>query len=197
VRAATLVAVTLTALALVAGRLSSHARAAPSASTIVDRTFLCETGYLGGIYQVQIAGSDAVPQASEARPASVGLTTIDASLAFLGKQPALEVNVERCKARRARVSLSTSRLSGGAVGKLGRSFDCVTPRRILVRVRAEFRQPTSLRVVKPYGYATLRAGGIARTASLAIQTEAGKRIALALVRGNSARIYTANTCEED
>jgi len=51
----------------------------------------------------------------------------------------------RCRPSRARVPLSSAGLSGGKASPFGDEYDCLAPRRILVRIRGIFHERTSLR----------------------------------------------------
>jgi hypothetical protein len=94
----------------------------------------------------------------------------------------------RCRPSRARVALSTKGLSGFPAGKLGDTFDCETPRRILVRMRASFQTATSLSRREQFlvTRATLTEG------QLAVRTESGRPIAYGSVSASgAARLFTS------
>lgn len=100
----------------------------------------------------------------------------------------------RCRPSRARVALSTKKLSGGAAGQLGETFDCQTPRRILVRMRASFEAPANL---SRHGQFLLTGTTVAQ-GQLAVRTEAGAPIAYASVNSlGAARLFTARRCSRD
>jgi hypothetical protein len=100
----------------------------------------------------------------------------------------------RCRVSRARPALSSRGLRGGRVDALGETFDCPSPRRILVRVRAVLAADSSL---------STRRGNLATTTPLTeartvVSTQTGKRLAYAAVAGSGrARLFTAPSCVRD
>jgi hypothetical protein len=102
----------------------------------------------------------------------------------------------RCKQSAMRVPLTTKGLAGFAASPLDDEYQCVVPRRVLVRVRATYRAPTSLRPNRKWG--TLEARGVVREGVVAVSTETGRPVALATVNENGkARLYVADHCEPD
>ena len=83
----------------------------------------------------------------------------------------------RCRPNRAQVPLSRKGLDGGPTGKLDQTYDCETPRRVLVRMRGTFQRPTELRRHGPWLFTreTVLKG------SIAVRTESGRPILLAEV----------------
>jgi len=81
----------------------------------------------------------------------------------------------RCRPSRARVPLSRKGLDGGPTGKLDQTYDCETPRRVLVRMRAAFERPTELRRHESWLFTrtTVLKG------SIAVRTESGRPVLLA------------------
>jgi len=135
------------ALMVVAGLaavLLAPAHARESASRVVDRTFSCEAGYVGGRYQATVSsGFSTSPGSSKLRASSV--VTKNIHEAALGSMSSQGVVVHRrlCSVARVTVKLTTKGLRGGAVPPLGTDATCETPRRVLVRVRAVFERPVT------------------------------------------------------
>ncbi len=187
------------ALTAVAAVLIPSPAARPDASRIVDRTFNCTAGYLGGVYQVDIDSYWYVdPQTQRRTPSATVSTSL--TNGFLGgiSSSSLYVNRLHCRATNAKVALTTKGLSGGALDALGAQNQCFTSRRILVRIRGEFRKPTQLRVASPSGYPQFQALGPTTQTELAIATIAGRPIAYAATAGpRKARLFTSTDCRED
>jgi hypothetical protein len=95
-----------------------------------------------------------------------------------------------CRPARTSVPLSPRGLAGGAASQLGERFECVVPRRVVVRIRAEFRAPVSL-----------RRGGTAnalRSGRVAVRSASGKPIVYADVfESGRARLFLAGNCVRD
>lgn len=183
----------------IAGVLLAPAYAREEASRVVDRTFACETGYLGGVYQTTVNSNWYVPPPATGRIPSATVTT-NLTDGFLGGISSSSIHVNRlhCKATKTKVQLSTKGLSGGSFSSLPVQYDCYTPRRVLLRIRGEFVKPTTLRTASPYGYPQLRALGATTRAELAVATLAGKPIAYASIAGaKTARLFTSTDCQED
>jgi hypothetical protein len=192
-------------LALVVGVVAACAACLPSAgaestaSRIVDRTFACETGYLGGIYQATVQSYWSVPPQVKRRTPSATVVT-NLTDGFLGGISSSSVYVTRlhCKATSAELSLTTKGLRGGSFSALGTEYKCYTPRRVLLRIRGEFMKPTTLRASSRFGFPQLQALGATTSAELAVATLAGKPIAYASIAGTkTTRLFTSSDCQED
>jgi hypothetical protein len=181
-----------------AAALLAPAQARDTASRIIDRTFVCEAGYLGGIYQVSFESYWHMPPTGRRTPSATASTNL-ASGSIAGISPtSLNVNRLHCKATGAKVPLTTKGLRGGAFSPFNTEYDCFTPRMVLLRVRGEFVKPTTLRTVSPFGYPQLHAQGPATQIQLAVGTLKGKPIAYASIAGpKKARLFTYNDCQED
>jgi hypothetical protein len=100
----------------------------------------------------------------------------------------------RCRVSRMRPPLSARGLRGGAVDGLGQIFDCPSPRRILLRVRAVLAADSSL---------STRRGNLGTTTPLregrvVVATSAGRRLAYAeVLSSGKARLFTAPACIPD
>ena len=89
-------------------------------------------------------------------------------------------------------------LRGGSFSPLATDFDCFTPRRVFLRIRADFVKPTTLWTAPPFGHPQLRGFGATTQAELAVATLTGKPIAYASIAGaKTARVCTSTDCQED
>jgi hypothetical protein len=100
----------------------------------------------------------------------------------------------RCRVSHTRPALSAKGLRGAPVDPFGEVFDCATPRRFLVRVRAVLRTSAALRNRRGYlGTTTPTTEG-----QVTVSTLAGKRLAYADVQSSGkARLFTAPSCYRD
>jgi hypothetical protein len=122
------------------------------------------------------------PEPEPGQPAEAGAVSL-----FVGAS---------CVPTRAHVRLTTAGLSGGPARPIGDEYICTVPSRVLVRVRAVFRTRTSLR--RSQRYTAFEVRGRTREAVLVVQTQAGKRIAVASVHeSGNARLFTTRGCIED
>jgi hypothetical protein len=186
------------AVLVCAAVLVAPAGAAPQASRILDRTFSCESGYVGGLHQVKLDSTfSAAPGSALQATSSVTRNLFDAALAQLSSQG---VTVHRgfCSPAKGAVRLTTKGLRGGAVPPLGVATTCETPRRLLLRVRAVFKRPVTPQTAKPFGFPMLSAFGEVQEAAVAIGSRTGRTIGYLSVTGTEkARLFAARTCEED
>jgi hypothetical protein len=204
------------------GGVGAPASAAPA--WVIDRTFVCSIGHIAGGREIEIharSGFRSLQSPSqwqmlpyaELGPLGRHLVSISAGRPRekhrdnpsdngpFGSR--LAVVATSCKAARANVSLSARGLTGGAASQLGEVYDCPTPRKqILVRVRAVFRTPTSLRLRGGYDQRAWSTSGTVsespREACFAVRTRGGKPLALAAVfESGKARLFTAPSCVEE
>ena len=99
-----------------------------------------------------------------------------------------------CTPTNARVPLSGRGLRAAAPGPLGVTFDCPTPSRVLVRVRAVGH--TAPARYREQGFEKTK--GSLKQGFLAVRTQSGKQLAFATVSDNGeARLFTASSCLED
>jgi hypothetical protein len=177
----------------------STAHARQEASRVIDRTFSCATGYVGGIYQTSVESYWHVPPQGERRTPSATASTVLTD-GFLGGISPTSVYVNRlhCKATKSRLPLTTKGLRGGAFSPFNTEFDCFTPRSLLLRVRGEFVRSTTLHTASPFGYPQLQAMGPTTQTELSLGTLEGKPIAYASIAGaKKARLFTSADCQED
>ena len=180
----------------VAGTLNSGGRAAP-AVVVLDRTFSCEAGYLGGLYQVQLSSTyQAASPSSLQVVASITKNMWESPYGMLASS-GFSVHRGLCRPSNSKLKLTTKGLRGGAVPSLGVEAMCETPRRVLMRVRAVFTQPPDVATSRQFGFPQLNAFGGVRQAAIAVGT-AGKTFGYVSVSGSEkARFFTVRTCKED
>jgi hypothetical protein len=219
------VAVCIVAICVAAAAPLPSSTAATEASRVVDRTFSCAPGYLGGVYSITARARTGVGRTGsvwEQPPlatvgsslAGVAQFSIQNSLAWISAgQPAptapvspadpelplrawgtVGVQAGVCRGSAARVPVGTRGLLRAAVGPFEETFDCDTPRRVLVRVRATLTATGAL--TSFHGY--LRATVPARTAEVMVRTPAGKPVAFVRVQeSGKASLFAAPGCVED
>lgn len=112
-------------------------------------------------------------------------------------RPSVSLTPRRaCTSTRASVPLSTRGLDGGPADYFGDEYACVVPAKVLVRVRAVFAEPATLRTDPSQGaLRTQRAAGDIREAQLSVRTTSGRPIAYASASAaGAARLFTAGSC---
>jgi hypothetical protein len=164
-----------------------------AAARVIDRTLLCSTDMQGGVRMFSIratgaSGSGVYPQGPSIY-ASSGFSHSFAS----ASSTSLSYGSEKCAETRARVRLEAGTLRPAPPGQSGRSFDCEAPR-VLVRLRAVFRDPAALES----NTQSLFARGEVLEAAVAIRTPSGKRLAFATISASGkTRLFAAPSCVED
>jgi hypothetical protein len=167
----------------------------PAGAHVIDRSVLCSISPRGGLRQILVQANSALPEA--ARVPSFTVLSGHGRLAQ-GSTGYMELHAGHCTRTKASIRLSTGKLRSRPPGSLGREFTCRTPARVLIRVRAVFGAPTTLRRGRPYGWPALTAEGAVSQNSLAIRTQAGKPLAFAsLSESGPARFFVARSCVED
>jgi hypothetical protein len=125
-----------------------------------------------------------------------GTTTMDIGFnqAWPHTTGTVALNRRWCRTSAAKVDLSPARLSGGPAGVFGEGFDCVAPRRVLVRVRAVFGSSSALHGDGLF----VRTNTPVREAHMAMQTESGRALAFAeVLESGKTRLFTAGSCSPD
>lgn len=192
----------------------------PSAGSVVERTLRCATSPSGGIREVEAranagtrlhgdwvrlpfgaastgnvtyALTDSLAWITAGKPTAG--TTLDLDFRSSAVRDWGTLGVSRaCRAVSARVPLVPSGLKGGAASPLGDTFDCPTPRHVLLRVRAIAVTETTLRIRGDF----LRTTVPMKSGQIAVRTEEGKPIMYSEVFENgTARLYTAKGCVSD
>ena len=154
------------------------AAGAEQASRIVDRTLVCPIGGVGYPDPARFIGVQAMPRLGDTSP-SAGVYNApgaaDGLVVSLDTGPDFgrgtgSVRLQGCTPSSVRVRLSSRGLSGGS-SALGDRYQCEVAARVLIRLRAVFQRPVTLR--REQGGFTAR-GRIA-TGSLAVTTLAGRK----------------------
>jgi hypothetical protein len=161
---------------------------AEQASRIVDRTVVCRTvgvGYPDAVRFMNVSaepfqhlgGSPTGPWLSVSNSGS-GDPGVGASIRTgpWGNDASGYVYLSRtqCTRTSSRVPLSSRGLRGGPTQPFGDNYRCDLPARVLIRVRAEFKQPTALRP-DSRSPAALIAKGQITTGYLAVTTQRGRK----------------------
>jgi hypothetical protein len=123
-------------------------------------------------------------------------TTVDSEYLTFPVQASgtLGLNTTICNPSRQRVPLARTRLRDAGAIPLVEEFDCASPRRVYVRVRAVLQSKVTLRR-KGFFRATLVP---VREAELVVRTESGKPLVYAQVlRSGKTRLFTAKGCAPD
>jgi hypothetical protein len=208
--------VTLAAAALPASGLAAGAE---PGVTIVDRTVECSTRLSGGVYEVEARAHSGIRANASVwkKLPFAGVVSGEESLSYAlvwisAGRPSPTTNLEEdfnhlpvrefgtlairqgCRSSRATVALTTKGLNGGPAGQFPESFDCTTPRRVLVRVRATLEASGSLRRSGDF----LRTMSPIRSAAFAVRTLSGKQLVYASVAASGkTRLFTGRGCFRD
>jgi hypothetical protein len=166
---------------------------------VIDRTMVCSTAMQGGIRMVSIDASSATgPDLIQQGPSfSVSSGFAKPPGLASASKTSFSLYPDRCRGSGALVSLNAGKLKGADPGPFGRSFDCETPRRVYLRLRAAFFEPAALAESRESGYRTLFAHGQISEAAVAIRTPSGRPLVLATFSGAKARLFAARSCIED
>lgn len=194
----------------VAAGLNSVASAEPQASRVIDRTMSCATQVRGGIRVLVAQAVTGIKESSDPL-AWRQLANVNVSTGFSGSLASASAGVwtgitggytfavssALCKVSAAKVALSAKGLTPEFVSQGESQRRCLEPpKRVLVRVRATFRRPTSL--ARDAQYRLWRTAVPIREAELSVRTESGKPLAYARVFDDGrARLFAAPTCFPD
>jgi hypothetical protein len=100
-------------------------------------------------------------------------------------------NTRRCRATSRPLSLSTRGLQGGLAGPFDDEYDCTTPRRVVVRVRATLQRPAAPKRNRRFTSIKVPL----TEARLVVATESGRRLLHAeVLASGKARVFTAESC---
>jgi len=217
VRLAASAALTTGLVVLLSAFARPSASAEPLQSRVIDRTFSCSVAARAAVRSVEVGArtgtrlledrsqwkflASAVVRDSQTTFAYVSAGNPAAELA-----PGIPARPERLGFDATRVCTTTrpipftrSGLAGDGASPLEDRYDCAPGRRVIVRVRAVFRSPATLR---PRSYAggvrQLAAVGTVTSAEVAVRTAAGKPLAYVDVAASGrARIFVAPGCVSD
>jgi hypothetical protein len=173
---------------------------AQSASRVIDQTVLCSIAPHGGIRELNLLGKSGVrnPRDEFALPvASLHNGNLSVPpLAWISASPgsmraSIGYSTDFCRPYSRAVALAPSGLDGARAGLIMERWECAAPRRVVIRFRAEFRRPVSLRRSE----GQRRATGLIRTSSIVARTQTGKALANANVMDSGAtRLFHAGSC---
>jgi len=106
----------------------------------------------------------------------------------------LAIRLGICRTTRASVPLSRRGLDGGLAGGLGDTYDCESPRNVLVRVRARLEGSGGLRTHDGF----LRTEAPITEAAFAVRTRSGRQLAYASVTASGkTQLFTGRGCFRD
>lgn len=198
-------------LAAASGAAVAAVTAAPAG--VVDRTYSCTTAETRGARTIEVAASSGLRRGRRLTSMAQAIVTSgnDPSVpsgppAFAGvvagyppprsfPPGSLGIAAQRCKPARAKVGLTTRRLQGGVAPsyQTNDQVKCYAPRRVLVRVRADFARPVALKPSRDRSL--LVAVARLRAAEIAVRTPGGKPLVYAQVlESGRARLFTARDC---
>jgi hypothetical protein len=198
--------------ALMAASVDSGAE---SASRIIDRTVVCKMLGTGFPDAVRFLRATATPHLPETEaPPNANVTNGDESVAPLvgagvrtgrgpigagfttGEARISDRTGTRYTRTRLRIPLSRRGLVGGAASEIGTSYRCTVPAKVLIRVHAVFKRPTSFKPDARFDQVVAR-GDIAVGYVAAATLRGRKPIILAAANGatGSANIFAAPGCD--
>jgi hypothetical protein len=202
-----LVSATLAAVALASEPSDREQR-----SRVIDRTARCSVPLRAGLRLVMVSGQSGVRDQEDPSKwfalASIGLSVQGGSLVLTqAGTPRTEradrvpqfnesfwLNTQLCRPTTGRVAFSPRRLGGGRLNQFAESYDCTMPKRILLRVRAEFRSPVTLRSRS----GLLITAEPLKMGQVAVQTERGKPLLYGdVLESGRARLFVAGNCVRD
>jgi hypothetical protein len=183
---------------------------AATPSRVIDRTLRCTIYPEAGAREIQLEAQPGIrddanasqwTSSPSASAESYGLpNTIYGGLAALGAGSASH-NRTRCLRARTRVPLRAAGLSGGEPSTFGDEWTCPAPRRVLVRLRAVFKEPVRLRLMwtdSTRRHREMTAEGSLVTGTFVIRAERGRAIAYASVSASGkVLLFTSSNCIPD
>lgn len=181
----------LTAALLVAITGVASAASQP-ASRVVDRTVLCKmwgTGYPDPLRVLAVAAEQGHAQATNGPQGSPRYVAAQIATDVNG-QGQVVLSRAACAARSKPIKLSAQGLRSGETD-FGNKWRCPVPAAVVIRLRAVFSRPVTLRAAVDAPYLSIATGTIVEGA-LAVETKNGKRLAFASVdKGGNAAVFVA------
>ena len=185
--------------------------AAPGAARVVDRTLACTTGVQGGARVIFLRAQSAYGQGKNLE--WLAQTTVAAAGQPVPSKPnypptlagmtagwpptppltsgGIGFHNRLCKATRSKVAFVRRGLVGGEASQLGDEYTCVVPKSMLVRIRAEFREPTELARDRSF----YSANGRVMRGQIAVTMLGGKPLVYGEVaESGTARLFTPKGC---
>ena len=191
----------LVALASVGLALAAvGASAAPQpASRIVDRTVLCKmwgTGYPDPLRVLAVAADAGYAHATNGPQGSPRYVAAQVATDVNG-QGQVVLSRAACAARSKLIKLSAQGLRSGETD-FGNKWRCPVPAAVVIRIRAVFKRPVTLRAAVDAPYLSIATGSIVKGA-LAVERKNGKRLAFASVdrRGQAAVFVARPLCQRN
>jgi hypothetical protein len=164
---------------------------------VFESTLVCATTMQGGLRMASIGARSASGSGAYRQGPSFSMTGGSVQVYVDETAATLSYDPERCTETSARTALSPGRLRSASPGPSGRSFDCETPR-VVLRLRAVFREPAELESTRDGGFQRLVAEAAVSEAALAIRTPSGRRLAFANISPLAkARLFAGPSCIED
>jgi hypothetical protein len=194
-----------------AASVTPTGEAAPS--RVIDRTLVCKVSERAGVRVLELSAQSGGFQQTHpvmldklrTAPATMSLWTgfgfggNEAELvsAAAGEGDAGSVSIGRsCTSVNRRLPLTARGLAGGAASRVETRYECVTPARIVVRVRAVFAAPSSLRRNPRTGSVT--AQGTVKRSYVAARTLRGRPLVFASMRqSRTTRLFMVPSCVKD
>jgi hypothetical protein len=185
-------------VAVVAAGVASAA--SPSASRIVDRTMLCKTwgsGYPDPLRVLAIVAQPGYAQATNGPQGSPQFVVAQIATGVNGQDQMLLSN-KACTVTRPRVPLSAKGLRSGAT-IFGNKWRCPIAATVLIRIRAVFRSPVTLRTAVDAPYVSIAQGRLVEGA-IAVATKSKEPISYATVQakaGTSSIFVAKPRCQRN
>jgi hypothetical protein len=187
------------------------ASTATAAAKVIDRTLACKTGYKAGALlllataraqgvtqQQRNLASAYVTTPADPLPTSQNFEPTLAGVTAGSRRPGmgsggLGIDAKLCKATRAAVAFSPKGLSGGFAPSYGLDAQCFPAKTVLVRVRAVFRRPVTLKLAGKGAF--YQAIGYVEKGEIMVRSTAGRPLVYADVADSGrARLFTAKDC---
>lgn len=213
---ARLLLVLLLAAGMLASLALSQASAEPVQARVVDRTFACSIGSKAGVRSVEVRARSGTRLFGDSKrwkfraSASVrdrSASAMPYSLAWLvaGWPPdgepgrtaspvSLGISM-RCRGTAA-IRLARAGLAGSSASPLADEYHCGVPRTVLVRTRAVYRTPTTLR--RDRRSVQLTSSGPLVRGELMLRTPSGRPVLYARVHESGrASVFVGGSCKPD